>query len=60
MTGWMSTVGRLFYVALIGESMINGAEGFLYLFLKMADNVVSAVIVSSPIFLESNIWMGMI
>jgi hypothetical protein len=49
MTGWMRTAGRLFSAALIGESMITGAEGLLYLFLKMADNSVSAVIVSSPI-----------
>jgi hypothetical protein len=45
MTCWMSTAGRLFYAALIGESMITGDEGFLYLFLKMAANVVSAMIV---------------
>jgi hypothetical protein len=38
-----------FSAALIGESMITGAEGFLYLFLNMDANVVSDVIVSSPI-----------
>jgi hypothetical protein len=49
MIGWMSTAECLFSAALIGDSMITGAKGFLNLFLNMADNVVSAVIFSSPI-----------
>jgi hypothetical protein len=48
-TGWIRTAGRLFSLALIGESMSSGAGGLLYLFLKMAATVVSDVIVSSPI-----------
>jgi hypothetical protein len=36
MIGWMGTAGRFFSAALIGESMITGAKGFLKLFLKMA------------------------
>jgi hypothetical protein len=49
MIGWMSTAGRLFSAALIGDYMITGDKGVLNLFLNMADNVVSAVIVSSRI-----------
>jgi hypothetical protein len=56
-TGWISTAGRLFYVALIGESMSCGAGGLLYLFLKMAANVLSAVIVASPtVFKGTSGW----
>jgi hypothetical protein len=46
---WISTAGRLFYAALIGESMITVDKGFLNLFFNMAANVVSAIIVPSPI-----------
>jgi hypothetical protein len=50
MIGWISsTAGRLFYAALIGESMITEAKGLLNLFFNMAANVVSVVIVSPPL-----------
>jgi hypothetical protein len=49
MVGWMCTTGCLFSAALIGDYMITGTKGFLNLFLNMDDNVVSSVIVSSPI-----------
>jgi hypothetical protein len=49
MIGWVSTSGRLFSASLIGDSMISGAKGFLYLFFNMAAYVVSPVIVSAPI-----------
>jgi hypothetical protein len=45
----MSTAGRLFSVALIGDSMISGDKGFLNLFLNMADIAVITMIVSLQI-----------
>jgi hypothetical protein len=51
-TGWISTAGCFFFAALSGESMSSGAGGLLCLFLKMADNVVSVFIVSSPTVLK--------
>jgi hypothetical protein len=58
MIGWMSTAGRLLLAALMGDSMIYGAKGFLNLFLKMDDNIVSAVIVSSPIVAKGTYGWG--
>jgi hypothetical protein len=47
---WLDEYRRAFFsAALIGEFMITGAKGFLNLFLNLEANVVSAVIVSSPV-----------
>jgi hypothetical protein len=57
-TGWIRTDGRLFSAALIGESMSYGDGVLLYFLLKMAANVASAVIVSSPTALKGTPGCG--
>jgi hypothetical protein len=57
-TGWINTAGRLFSAALIGESMRYGDGVLLYFLLKMAANVVSAFIVSSPTVLKGKYRFG--
>jgi hypothetical protein len=55
---WIDTAGPLFFAALIGESMRCCAGILLYFLLKMAANVVSALIVSYPTVIKGTSGCG--
>jgi hypothetical protein len=57
-TGWINTARRLFSAALIGEFMSFGAGGLLYFILKMADYVISVVILLYPTVLKGTSGCG--